>query len=147
MGSNFQVRGRGLITRLTGSLELQDQSENGLAPRLTGELRAAGGSYKAYGQQLHIETGVLRFPAPMTTRWIDILAIRPNLPQRVGVQISGTARSTVMRLYSESDMPDRKAGLAAAGALGCQWWRRGRSAASRRHWPCLEAVARTCPAD
>ncbi|HEY5581504.1 MAG TPA: translocation/assembly module TamB domain-containing protein, partial [Rhodoferax sp.] len=34
------------------------------------------------------------------------LAIRPNLQQRVGVQISGTALSPVVRLYAEPDLPE-----------------------------------------
>lgn len=105
-GPDFQVRGRGLVTRLAGSLELRSATEQRLLPRLSGELRTVRGTYKAYGQQLDIEEGVLRFFGPYDNPALDILAIRPNLQQRVGVQISGTALSPVIRLYAEPDLPD-----------------------------------------
>jgi translocation and assembly module TamB len=105
-GPDFQVRGRGLVTRLAGSLELRSATEQRLMPRLSGELRTVRGTYKAYGQQLDIEEGVLRFFGPYDNPALDILAIRPNLQQRVGVQISGTALSPVIRLYAEPDLPD-----------------------------------------
>jgi translocation and assembly module TamB len=106
LGQNFQVRGRGLISRLAGSLELRTTPGRDLTPRLTGQLQAVGGTYKAYGQQLDIEEGVLRFNGPFDNPSLDILAIRPNLQQRVGVQISGTALSPIVRLYAEPDLPD-----------------------------------------
>lgn len=106
LGSDFELRGRGLNTRLAGSLELRNSAQQAWLPRLSGELRAVGGSYKAYGQQLDIEQGVLRFAGPYDNPALDILALRPNLPQRVGVQISGTALSPVVRLYAEPDLPD-----------------------------------------
>ena len=105
-GPDFQVRGRGLVTRLTGKLELRSAATGGLSPRITGELRTVRGSYKAYGQQLDIEEGVLRFGGAYDNPALDILAIRPNLQQRVGVQISGSALSPVVRLYAEPDLPD-----------------------------------------
>jgi translocation and assembly module TamB len=121
LGQNFQVRGRGLVTRLAGSLELSGTPERNLVPRLTGELRTVSGTYNAYGQQLDIEEGVLRFAGPYDNPALDILAIRPNLQQRVGVQISGTALSPVVRLYAEPDLPD---------AEKLAWLVLGRSAAN-----------------
>ncbi|MBX9716333.1 MAG: translocation/assembly module TamB domain-containing protein, partial [Burkholderiaceae bacterium] len=79
------------------------------------------GTYKAYGQQLSIEQGLLRFTGPYDNPSLDILAIRPNLQQRVGVQISGTARAPVVRLYAEPE-------LAEADKLA--WLILGRSAAN-----------------
>ncbi|MBA3058942.1 MAG: translocation/assembly module TamB domain-containing protein [Gammaproteobacteria bacterium] len=105
LGPDFQVRGRGLTTRLAGSLELRSAGSD-LTPSLTGALRTVRGTYRAYGQQLAIEEGVLRFFGPFDNPALDILAIRPNLQQRVGVQISGTALSPVVRLYAEPDLPE-----------------------------------------
>jgi translocation and assembly module TamB len=105
LGSDFQVRGSGLSTLLEGSVELRNAGRT-LAPRLTGTLHTAQGTYKAYGQQLDIEEGVLRFTGPYNNPSLDILAIRPNLTQRVGVQISGTALSPVVRLYADPDLPE-----------------------------------------
>ncbi|MHB8948768.1 MAG: translocation/assembly module TamB domain-containing protein [Rhodoferax sp.] len=105
LGPDFQVRGRGLTTRLAGSLELRSAGSD-LTPSLTGALSTVRGTYRAYGQQLAIEEGVLRFFGPFDNPALDILAIRPNLQQRVGVQISGTALSPVVRLYAEPDLPE-----------------------------------------
>ncbi len=113
-GRNFHLKGQGIDTRLEGKLTLRtlggSSEKGGIAgaagPRLTGELRTVGGSYKAYGQTLDIDTGVLRFSGPYDNPALDILALRPNLQQPVGVQISGTAKLPVVRLYSEPDMAD-----------------------------------------
>ena len=106
LGRNFEVRGRGVSTRLAGSLELTNLPGDALVPRLSGQLRTVRGTYKAYGQQLDIERGVLRFEGPFDNPALDVLAIRPNLQQRVGVQISGTALSPLVRLYAQPELPD-----------------------------------------
>jgi len=106
LGDNFEVRGRGLNTRLAGSLELRSNADTKQVPRLTGLLRTVRGTYKAYGQQLAIEEGVLRFTGPLDNPSLDILALRPNLQQRVGVQVQGTALAPVVRLYADPDLPD-----------------------------------------
>jgi translocation and assembly module TamB len=105
-GKNFHLKGQGIDTRLEGKLTLRTEGKAAGGPRLSGELRTVGGSYKAYGQTLDIDTGVLRFNGPYDNPALDILALRPNLQQTVGVQISGTAKLPVVRLYSEPDMAD-----------------------------------------
>ncbi len=105
LGQDFRVQGSGLSTLLEGNVELRNAGR-GLAPQLSGTLRTAQGTYKAYGQQLDIEEGVLRFTGPYDNPSLDILAIRPNLTQRVGVQISGTAQLPIVRLYADPDLPD-----------------------------------------
>ncbi len=104
LGPDFQVRGRGLQARLAGKLTLRAQGTE--LPSLNGTVRTVGGSYRAYGQQLAIERGVLRFSGPMDNPALNILAIRPKLTQRVGVQITGTALSPIIRLYAEPDLPE-----------------------------------------
>jgi translocation and assembly module TamB len=106
LGENFEVRGRGLLTHLAGTLELRSTAERALLPQLHGQLRTVRGSYKAFGQQLDIEEGQLRFSGPIENPALDILALRPNLQQRVGVQIRGTALSPVVRLYADPDLPE-----------------------------------------
>jgi translocation and assembly module TamB len=105
LGQNFLLRGRGLVAELAGTLALRSAGPD-LLPKLTGVLRTVRGTYKAYAQQLEIDQGVLRFLGPYDNPALDILAIRPNLQQRVGVQISGTALSPVVRLYAEPDLPE-----------------------------------------
>jgi len=106
MGPDFRVQGRGLITRLAGTLDLTSTAATSGVPRLTGNLSTVRGSYKAYGQLLDIEEGLLRFTGPYDNPALDILAIRPNLTVRVGVQISGTALSPRVRLYAEPEMAE-----------------------------------------
>jgi translocation and assembly module TamB len=120
LGPDFQVQGMGLNTRLVGKVQLVSHANTQGLPRLSGEVRTEGGRYKAYGQQMNIETGLLRFNGPYDNPQLDILAIRPNLPQRVGVQISGTALNPKVRLYADPDMPD---------ADKLAWLALGRSAA------------------
>jgi translocation and assembly module TamB len=104
LGNDFHVRGRGIDTRLRGTLAVSAQSLG--APRLTGTIQTAGGEYLAYGQRLDIERGVLRFTGPVENPSLDILAIRPNIAQRVGVQITGSVLTPYVRLYSEPQLAD-----------------------------------------
>jgi translocation and assembly module TamB len=104
LGPDFQVRGRGLQARLAGKLVLGVQG--GAAPTLTGNIRTLNGSYLAYGQQLTIERGVIRFTGPIDNPALAILAIRPKLTQRVGVQVSGTVLVPMIALYAEPDLPE-----------------------------------------
>ena len=121
LGSDFLVQGQGLNTRLMGQVLLVSNSATRGLPRLTGQVRTEGGRYKAYGQQLDIDTGVLRFNGPYDNPSLDIIALRPNLSQRVGVQVTGTALLPRIRLYADPDMPD---------ADKLAWLVLGRSAAS-----------------
>ncbi|WP_439113737.1 translocation/assembly module TamB domain-containing protein [Hydrogenophaga sp.] len=108
LGDQFEVRGRGLQTRLSGQLSVRSTPAVP-APRVLGEVRAVSGTYRAYGQQLSIETGVLRFTGPYDDPTLDILAVRPQQGtggQRVGVQISGSAQSPRVRLFSDPELPD-----------------------------------------
>jgi translocation and assembly module TamB len=104
LGNDFRLQGRGLDTKLRGTLALTGDS---LAqPHLVGLIRTNQGEYRAYGQRLDIERGLLRFTGALDNPSLDILAIRPHLTQRVGVTITGAVQSPVIRLYSEPDMPD-----------------------------------------
>lgn len=104
LGDDFRVQGHGIDTRLSGTLQVSGQSLT--APRVTGTIRTVGGEYRAYGQWLDIERGVLRFTGAVDNPSLDILAIRPNMLQRVGVQITGNVLNPYVRLYAEPDLPD-----------------------------------------
>ena len=104
-GSNFQLKGRGVNTQLAGLLTLKAEGRDAV-PRLTGELHTVNGNYRAYGQYLTIEDGTLRFSGAYDNPAVEIRAVRPNLSQVVGVQVSGTAQLPVIRLFSEPDLPD-----------------------------------------
>ena len=104
LGKDFRIEGKGINTRMRGTLNLLGDSL--VAPRLLGTIATVGGEYAAYGQRLDIETGVLRFTGPIDNPTLNILAIRPNLTQRVGVEITGTALLPTVRLYAQPDLPD-----------------------------------------
>ena len=106
LGPDFQVQGQGLQARLSGVLNLSSSAATQGVPRLSGDVRTEGGRYKAYGQTLNIETGLLRFNGPFNNPDLDIVAIRPNLSQRVGVAVSGTALQPRIQLFSDPDLPD-----------------------------------------
>ncbi len=105
LGEDFAVQGRGLTTRLEGKLEIRSTALNA-PPRITGEVRTVKGQYRAYGQRLDVETGIARFNGPYDNPALDILAIRPNISQRAGVQITGSAQAPRVRLYSEPALSD-----------------------------------------
>ena len=119
LGQDFRIQGKGIDTRIRGLLALSGDSIT--EPRLVGTVNTFGGQYRAYGQRLDVEQGVLRFSGPIDNPALDILAIRPNLSQRVGVQITGTALLPRVRLYAQPELPD---------AEKLSWLVVGRAAAS-----------------
>ena len=103
LGENLRVRGRGLDTALRGELHIT--SPNG---RLTvnGTVRAADGTYAAYGQKLVIDRSLITFNGPVDNPRLDIEATRPNLDVRVGVAVTGNAVTPRIRLFSEPELSE-----------------------------------------
>ncbi len=105
LGDDFQLRGQGIDTRLAGELRLE-ASPGQAAPQLFGQVRTVRGRYRAWGQALEIETGVLDFNGPLDNPGLDILALRPLADPRVGVKVGGTARAPRLSLYSDPELPE-----------------------------------------
>ncbi|MBV8603595.1 MAG: translocation/assembly module TamB domain-containing protein [Pelomonas sp.] len=107
LGDALQVRGHGFDARLAGTLRLsQEPGQNNGQPRLVGRVRTVGGHYAAYGQKLDITRGGVAFDGAYDNPRLDILALRPDLDQAVGVAVGGTAQSPLVRLYADPDMSD-----------------------------------------
>ncbi len=106
LGHDFALQGFGITTRLEGELQVRGSSVASAPPRLTGEVRTVQGRYRAWGQVLDVETGIARFNGPYNNPSLDILAIRPNISVRAGVQVTGSAQAPRVRLYSDPDLPD-----------------------------------------
>ncbi len=121
LGDDFALEGQGITTRLTGTLDLRSSAATGGQPRVTGEIRTDAGRYRAWGQALDVESGLVRFNGPYDNPALDILAIRPNIGVRAGVQVTGSAQAPRVRLYADPDLPD---------AEKLSWVVLGRSAAS-----------------
>lgn len=105
LGDDFRLRGQGLDTTLKGELLLTSMPDQP-KPQLTGQVRTERGTYRAWGQALEIESGLLGFSGPYDNPTLEILALRPLADQRIGVQISGTAMAPRLRLYSDPELPD-----------------------------------------
>lgn len=106
LGDDFALQGQGITTRLTGTLEIRASAATGGQPRVTGEIRTDEGRYRAWGQALDVENGLVRFNGPYDNPALDILAIRPNISVRAGVQVTGSAQAPRVRLYADPDLPD-----------------------------------------
>lgn len=103
LGDKLHLKGRGLNTRLVG--ELRVTSPTGEV-QVNGNVSTVDGTYKAYGQQLSIERGVVSFSGDVNNPRLDIEATRPHTEVRVGVAITGHANSPRVRLFSDPDMSD-----------------------------------------
>jgi translocation and assembly module TamB len=104
LGDKVRFDGLGLKTRLEGAITAYDEIGRPTAGR--GELRLVGGRYKAYGQDLQIETGRLLFSGgPITDPAIDLSAYRKPLEDiKVGLRARGTLEAPQFSLYSEPAM-------------------------------------------
>jgi translocation and assembly module TamB len=98
LGQQLRLRGRGLDTLLRGQLRV---TTPGGQLAVKGVVRAEEGSYSAYGQNLRIERGNLVFSGDVTTPVLDVLALRADIDERVGVVVTGSAVNPRVRLYSE----------------------------------------------
>ena len=119
LGPQFEVQGQGLQTRLSGELAVTSPPRSD-GFQVVGEVRAVNGTYRAYGQPLRIEDGVLRFSGPYDDPGLEVLALRGKATpggnarlsgntadnQQVGVKITGSARAPRVALYASPDLPD-----------------------------------------
>ncbi|MGQ0697158.1 MAG: translocation/assembly module TamB domain-containing protein [Panacagrimonas sp.] len=105
LGDRVHFKGLGLTTKLAGSVRAIEQPGRPGSGR--GEVRLIEGSYKAYGQELQIETGRLLFNGgPLTEPAIEIRALRkPREDIEVGVLVRGTLDKPLFDLYSTPAMP------------------------------------------
>lgn len=111
LGDYFRLRGMGIDAELAGDVHLRGTSA---APRANGGIRVVSGTYKAYGQNLTIERGVLTFSGRLDNPALNIRAVRrrPEGEQlsetnvEAGVEVRGTALSPVAKLVSTPNVPD-----------------------------------------
>ena len=104
LGERLRVRGGGVDARLGGELALTGALP--AAPRVRGVVETREGVFSAYGRQLSITRGLIRFNGDIDNPVLDIVAMRRNQPVEAGVAVSGTALAPRLRLVSEPDVPD-----------------------------------------
>jgi translocation and assembly module TamB len=104
LGEKLLIRGRGINARLGGALTIK--SKPGEAISAYGLMQLTRGSYTAYGRELAIERGTLRFDGPPGNPALDIRAMRRGSQVESGVMITGTMLAPRLRLISEPQVPD-----------------------------------------
>ncbi|MGM0676634.1 MAG: translocation/assembly module TamB domain-containing protein [Pseudomonadota bacterium] len=109
LGDDVRISGYGLDARLTGDIAVQDSP--GMPTRLVGEVRVAEGRYKAYGQDLTVERGIILFQGPPENPGLNVRASRrvPAHDVVVGLEIGGTLEEPRSRVFSEPPMEDSEA--------------------------------------
>jgi translocation and assembly module TamB len=109
LGSHAHLVGMGLDGHLSGVLTVDERP--GRSTTGQGQI-AVNGTYKAYGQNLQIQQGLLLFAStPIDNPGLNIRALRSLTPnatidqgQQVGLQISGTAQHPVLTVFSNPVM-------------------------------------------
>lgn len=105
LGDAVNFKGFGLSTRLTGAVTVNEAPQQLTTGQ--GQLNLVNGRYKAYGQDLTIETGRLIFDGgDITKPAVDLYATRhPQSDITVGVRVRGTLDKPTLTLDSEPAMP------------------------------------------
>lgn len=104
MGEQFYLRASGLEARLAGQLRLLGTPAQPL--RATGSIATRDATFRAYGQDLVVERGIVNFQGALDDPGLNVLALRKNLPVEAGVMVTGTVRRPVVRLVSTPNVPD-----------------------------------------
>lgn len=105
LGKHVLVKAEGIDARLEGAVTIRSEPENGFTAQ--GEIRVADGRYSTHGVRLQITRGRLLFAGgPVERPALDILATRKAGDVTAGVQVTGTPRQPLVKLYSEPSMPD-----------------------------------------
>ncbi|WP_194868411.1 translocation/assembly module TamB domain-containing protein [Pseudoalteromonas sp. PPB1] len=108
---DVRVKAMGLDAYLAGELSLEKQLASAMLA--SGEINLREGQYKAFGQDLSIETGQLGFNGPLDKPYINVRAIRnPDTTANgviAGVEVKGSIRSPELVIYSEPAMDQAQA--------------------------------------
>jgi translocation and assembly module TamB len=98
LGDDVHYNGSNLMSELDGELRLDYQS--GRPTAASGALTITG-TYNAYGQSLRLERGELLFTGPLDDPALDVRAEREIGETTVGVQLTGTLKAPMTRIYSD----------------------------------------------
>jgi translocation and assembly module TamB len=105
LGENVRVRAAGLDGQIKGRLQLTAASLDQI--KGLGEFRIEKGKFARYGVNLDVEKGRFIFSGGnVENPALDVLALRTVGDVRAGIEVIGTLRSPLVRLYSQPSMPD-----------------------------------------
>lgn len=114
LGDKFFLNAEGLRTRLKGGMRLvmlegvggSGVRRSGRRLSATGTIEAVDGTYRAYGQDLKIDRGVVNFQGPLDNPGLNVRAVRKGVAVEAGVEVTGTAQRPQVRLISDPAVPD-----------------------------------------
>lgn len=104
LGDGVTLKGRGLDALLAGNIRIV--SKEGETPQAVGTLSVAKGTFSAYGRELAIEQGLVRFAGSLANPSLDILAMRRGQEVEAGVSVRGAVLAPRITLVSEPSVPD-----------------------------------------
>ena len=107
LGDKVTLVGFGLNATLSGQLAVRESPGD---PTLgSGQIQVAG-IYKAYGQDLKIETGRLLFAStPLANPQLNIIAVRDLAEVDARLQVTGTAERPILTVSSDPPLPQTQA--------------------------------------
>ncbi|MBT8091445.1 MAG: translocation/assembly module TamB domain-containing protein [Gammaproteobacteria bacterium] len=108
LGDNVNLSAFGLQTGLEGAVRISGSSNTTYAA--SGRVTLREGKYKAYGQDLAIESGELIFNGPLTSPSLNVRATRTASDKTVaGIRLTGTPTQLRSEVYSEPALADAEA--------------------------------------
>ncbi len=106
LGEDVRFDGFGLVTGLKGNFHI-GHNRNTIVSR--GTLKIEKGEYRAYGQRLTIEHGILVFHGPISNPGLDIRATRRVDDIKVGINLAGTLQKPKSSIFSDPPLPESDA--------------------------------------
>lgn len=105
LGERFRLVGQGLDVELTGVVKVT--ANPGMPPGARGQVRVVKGRYKAYGQDLDIEQGIISFVGPLDNPVLNVVAKRHLSPVGAGVEVTGSVAAPRIRLVADESMSEK----------------------------------------
>lgn len=106
LGKPVTFSGFGLKSHLEGSFFVTQHKGTTLS---RGTVRIVDGQYRAYGQSMEIEQGVLVFNGPIGNPGLDIRAIRSVSDIKVGLNLAGTLQRPQSSVFSDPPQAEEDA--------------------------------------
>lgn len=106
LGNNIRFNGFGLKGKLRGDFYVKDNLGSILS---RGTLSVVDGQYRAYGQVLTIEQGMLIFNGPIGNPGLNIRATRRVEDFKVGLNLAGTLQEPKSSVFSDPTLPEDEA--------------------------------------
>lgn len=112
LGPEIRINALGLKTKLGGTLKVRQRTNKPLS--VLGKIELEDGTFRAYGQNLLIEQGVIAFIGDPSSPNLNIRAIRNPQSMEddnvtVGINVSGNANSPNVKIFSRPEMNQSEA--------------------------------------